>query len=72
MKCSTCGASMWWAKTAAGKPIPIDALPSSTGNMVVHAGVARVLKKDEQVPEGTQRWTTHFATCPQSREHRRG
>lgn len=33
--CRSCGASIFWAVTANGKRIPLDATPSLVGNMVL-------------------------------------
>lgn len=34
-KCKSCGAEIRWAKTPAGKAIPIDEKPSPTGNITL-------------------------------------
>lgn len=66
MKCRTCGAPIFWAKTQAGKAIPIDKEPVPRGNMVVTDGVAIVVK-----PHDGLAYVSHFATCAQSDQHRR-
>lgn len=74
--CRSCGASIVWARTRQrGKFIPLDAEPTALGNLVIappwgadpptvdhftsDAGVAR------------ERYTSHFATCPNAKLHRR-
>lgn len=71
-RCSTCGAPIRWAKTAKGKPIPLDAEPRDDGNIVLERGVAIVLGPLERLQRGEKTlFVTHFVTCPQSAEHRR-
>ena len=67
-RCRSCGAVMEWAKTQAGKVMPIDAEPSENGNLVyAQAGVVRFAKPDDPGP----RFTSHFATCPDAKQFRR-
>ena len=59
-KCRACGAPIIWARTENEKHIPLDAEPVM--RFVVDRGVAR------------RRWTyeTHFTTCPNANEFRKG
>lgn len=36
-KCRSCGAEIYWAKTEAGKLMPVDAEPAEDGNCVLYA-----------------------------------
>lgn len=69
--CKSCGAKMMWAVTENGKRIPLDLDPVSNGNMILVHGpdrsvvTAHYLKKDEETTE--DRYTSHFASCPQSK-----
>lgn len=68
-RCRSCGAAITWARSEDGRAMPIDKDPVAGGNLVVENGVARVAAPDlfDQRP----RHVSHFATCPQAKEHRR-
>lgn len=69
-RCKTCGAAIRWAKTNAGKPIPLDLEPVATGNLVLTStGIA--LPLSWELPGGEPRYVSHFATCPDADAHRR-
>lgn len=77
-ECRSCGAAILWARTERDKPIPLDAEPDPAGRIVFVSGdTVRVLRKDEEppshalVPRKGQRYTSHFATCPNAEQHRR-
>lgn len=55
-KCRSCGAEIIWLKTDKGKSMPIDAHSVELG--------------DEQFEHG--RHTSHFSSCPNANQHRRG
>lgn len=73
--CSTCERPLLWAWSEHGKRIPIDPEPTTDGNIVLRRiatgadSVAHVLGRDEETDE--ERYTSHFATCPQADTHRR-
>ncbi len=68
--CKTCKRPIRWAKSVHGRLLPLDPEPVAGGNLVLDdQGVARVLRPE--VPYGGPRYTSHFVTCPQAREHRR-
>ena len=72
--CRSCNAKIIWAKTLAGKAIPIDAKPQPAGNIHLNRGVAIYLTDEEQKilrEEGTTFHVAHFATCPNAAQHRR-
>jgi hypothetical protein len=68
---------MRWAMTEAGKRMPLDPDPVPDGNIIPvpnPAGgdpLAHSLHKGETPPEGTPRFTSHYATCPQADQHRK-
>lgn len=72
--CRSCGAPVYWARTASGAIMPVDAAPSPEGTVLLFV-TARgevtglTLKKGDPIPEAPRR-KSHFATCPQSAEHR--
>lgn len=64
--CGRCPASITWVRTAAGRPMPLDAVPHADGNVVLVNGVAVVLgaKGAEGVAAvDATRWMPHWATC---------
>lgn len=76
--CASCSARIIWAKSAAtGKAVPLDAVPSEAGTVVVRKGGAFVLNKFDlaarlelPVLEREQLFVSHFATCPQASKWR--
>jgi hypothetical protein len=78
--CRSCGAPIRWAKTLNGKAIPLDAQPTSAGNIVLHdtgdpnAPKARVLAGADLFDArtaGAELWLSHYATCPDGQKWRR-
>lgn len=78
--CRSCGAPLRWAKTLNDKAIPLDAEPSSAGNIVLTertdpaAPLARVLAGADLFDAravGTELWLSHYVTCPDSDKWRR-
>lgn len=78
--CLSCGARFLWARTPAGKlmPVELDRRPAGdvTANVAAYRNAAggafaRVLK-DGEVPDGHE-WRTisHFAVCPAAEQHRK-
>lgn len=76
-RCRACGASVVWARTDAGKPMPLNGdgngriLEVPDGNVAARpsrvvraAPVARVLRKGEEPEPDEVRTLAHFATCP--------
>jgi hypothetical protein len=62
-RCKSCGAEILWARTSAGKRVPLDAKPQRLfvrGVGLEGGGV--VLRSC---------FTSHFATCPDAAQHRR-
>lgn len=84
-KCSSCRAPVLWVVTKAGKRMPLDPEPDAeAGNVLVCNGVdaelydtirgrAVVLRDAAAIAErgvGTPLYVSHFATCPNARQHR--
>lgn len=78
--CATCGAAIRWVVTEHGKRMPIDVSPVNDGNIVLRerlgqTPIAVVLTGGMfgaiEQPKGA-RYKSHFATCPQAAQHRRG
>lgn len=79
--CRSCRASVIWCLTEKGKRMPIDADPEeprrpltvADGNLIIckqgEAGEADTVR---YVPAGRGRYRSHFASCPDSKSHRRG
>lgn len=74
--CKSCGARIFWAKTTAGKAIPIDAAASPRGNLVTffekRTGNVRA-ETYTLIAHGRDAVlrTAHFATCQSADQHRR-
>lgn len=69
--CKSCGATMTWAKTTAGRIIPMDALPTPEGTWYyASAGMVRFVPLEGRTA-GLELYTSHFATCPFADKHRR-
>jgi len=76
-RCGSCRAEIRWVTTQNHAHMPIDPDPTPDGNVIpIPQGedvepLARVLRKDEEPPPGTKRFTTHWETCPTAAKHRR-
>jgi hypothetical protein len=74
--CRTCSMAIRWVKLPSGKLMPVDAEPDPRGTVAIHSdGVrAAVLTKEERedLPPDTPLYLSHFVTCPQAEQHRRG
>ena len=75
--CRSCGAAIIWAYTRTGKPMPVEAAITTwpdTGNITLHRPGGPGTKLEAKVmatpAPGLRR--SHFVTCPQHREWRRG
>lgn len=68
--CKSCGAPIFWAKTVNGKPMPLDAEPVLDGRIILE-GQTAIVVGSAYVRDGTARYDSHFATCPNARSHRR-
>jgi hypothetical protein len=77
--CRSCGSEIIWARTEAGKPIPLDAEPGQeacVGSFVLNGHSpdghhrCRLSKVDD--PQGTEHHMNHFATCPQGKSWSKG
>ena len=70
--CGSCDAPIRWALTVNGKRIPLDAEPVADGNIVLRSGIAHIEKTAAlDLDGGGARYVSHFATCPNSQQHRR-
>lgn len=71
--CKSCGRTIKWSRTRAGKRMPLDPEPSSGGNVVLVDGVAVSLDSAAvaALDPATPRWMPHWATCSESEKHRR-
>jgi hypothetical protein len=80
-QCRSCGADIVWAKMIpSGKANPLDAKPVADGNLFAwvvgdaleseHSG-RKTERVQRAIARGQKRYTSHFSTCPNSREHRR-
>lgn len=75
--CRSCGEEIIWAKSiVSGKLMPVDILPSPSGNVLVNDnGVADVLGSESVSScriNGVPLHLSHFATCKFAWQHRKG
>lgn len=68
--CRSCGAPIRWVKTAKGRSMPIDSEPVANGNVIIDSSGNAVVVGSANVIPDTDRFTSHFTTCPQADEWR--
>lgn len=70
--CRSCGAPVVWVRTEAGRPMPLDPEPTPTGNVIYTDEADRRVKVVGTADDlfATDRYVSHFATCPHAEEHR--
>jgi hypothetical protein len=66
--CKSCGAEIIWAKTTAGKVMPLDEKPIT---LFVLDGEGSLNRANAEIKSSVVGRTSHFATCPQADQHRR-
>ena len=64
--CSSCGAPIVWGTTKAGKKVPLDP-PEDR-----YARQPNTSVLGEPLVVIRETWLSHFATCPNADQHRRG
>lgn len=65
-KCKSCGASVWWGRTAKGKSIIVDEKPVNHDQANV-----LLLRGEETAKEAEERGElhlVHWSSCPQAKE----
>ncbi len=80
-RCRSCTAPIVWARTRAGKSMPLDRDPVVDGNVTVVGWDGAVAASTpivvvgqlglEDVPMSEWRYVSHFSTCPDAASHRR-
>lgn len=79
-ECRSCKASIVWAFTMNGKQNPLDAKPTTTGTLFAWKSGGRLecesvnAKTDRAAlarENGQNRYTSHFATCVNAKQHRK-
>lgn len=76
-ECGSCHAAIRWVVTAKGKAMPIDADPSEDGAFVINGRsltgdtLVEFVKPSFRPMTSADRYSSHFATCPDADEHRR-
>lgn len=82
-RCKSCSAEVLWAASAAGELMPVNAKPTTAGNVVltIQPGgtkpdrlVAGVLNRGQAAgarDRGVRLHTSHFVDCPNAGRHRR-
>jgi hypothetical protein len=72
--CRSCKAPIIWARTAAGKLMPVDPEPTEGGNVELTASAGWPNWRAVVHPQpmlGVQLRMPHHATCPQGKERRK-
>lgn len=71
-RCRSCEAPIEWAAwEKSGKPCILDASADPNGKLVCVAGKVRYATAEDDRLRRPRR-TSHFATCPNADQHRRG
>lgn len=76
-RCKSCHAAIYWLESdTTGNRAPIDAAPSTAGNVLVmlDLGTYRVFGPERAAIErnqGAKLHRNHFGTCPHASQHRR-
>lgn len=66
--CRSCGTECFWCKTKnPGKSMPVESVKVAGGNIDVVEGLALVVEN----VDGSEKYVSHFVTCPGAGEHRR-
>jgi len=82
VRCRSCGADVLWAEWASGKKMPVDAEPDMRpppkgGGLVLlrrdPAGADKLIVEKWREEHGPKRnrYTSHFATCPNAGDWRK-
>lgn len=72
--CRSCDAEVIWCHTAKSK-IPMDAKPIENGNLVILYELGSEPTVESYHPGlhlGQKRYQSHFVSCPQANQHRKG
>lgn len=79
--CNSCGAAVIWVVTLAGKPMPVNAKPVDDGNLVLeevdggpetrHRTILQARAVEPLLDTEKSKYVSHFATCPNAKEHRK-
>lgn len=73
--CRSCGAPVVWALTDNARRIPVDRDSVEGGNLYVVPGDGHNIRvrylRQGDPPNEQAKYVSHFATCPNAKEHRR-
>ncbi len=67
--CRSCGAAIIWARTHAGKLMPLDATATPLGTFELQEEDGRCLFVGSDAPG--DKYLSHFSTCPNAKQHRK-
>jgi len=73
-RCRSCPAEIEWVLTEQGRRMPIDVETRADGNLIVTGEAidrGRMVPTVRYVEAGEGDRVSHFATCPNAKEHRR-
>ncbi len=70
-RCKSCGKTIIWAMTPAGKNIPVDVEPVFGGTIALDHSDSPHPQARFEKPGQTRLHKSHFATCPKAEQHRK-
>lgn len=85
-ECKSCRRPIFWVRTTSGAKMPIDTVGALNGTIVIvdkydpanpqadsrgNTKTAEVHNPGDPRHAGLQRYVSHFATCPNAKQHRR-
>lgn len=74
-RCKSCRAAILWTVTESGARMPVDFAPVVDGTIAIsvgeHEGRRAWRSRVAQIGESVVRRKSHFATCPNAKEHRK-
>lgn len=65
-RCRSCGQHILWARTPAGKWMPI--VPDAQGRLCLDGNVVLSIPDGE---DASERFTSHFSNCPEAKDWRK-
>ncbi len=74
--CKSCGAAIWWVRMPSGAIMPLQAEPSASGNIRITGEregetLAETLTALEAANYEGDKYTSHYADCPDAQRFRK-
>jgi|SRR5579875_1960134 len=77
VRCTSCNAPIFFARTPGNRTIPMDIAPQPQGRYYIaywtrsHIGLGNIATDQATVDADEPRFDTHFVSCPHASTHRR-